>query len=781
LSLHGTAIATRAEPPSAAAVEFFENKVRPILATQCHQCHGPQKQKGGLRLDSRTAVLQGGDRGPAIRPGKPDASLLIDAIRHGELLQMPPKKKLAATAIADLTAWVKMGAPWPDRVVGVRPTLGADASPFTPEERSFWAFQPPDESAIPAVRNTAWPSWPLDQFILAQLEANGLQPAPPADKRTWLRRATFDLIGLPPTPAEMNAFLADSSPDAFARVVDRLLASPHYGERWGRHWLDVARYADSNGMDENLAFGNAWRYRDYVVGALNRDKPYDQFVREQLAGDLLDASGEEAAGREHLIATGFLSLGPKMLAEDDPVKMEMDIVDEQIDTVGRTFMGLTLGCARCHDHKFDPVSTADYYALAGIFKSTKSMEHFRVVARWQERPIGSRQEIERWQAFEKERARKKADLERNKGKDPKIVDRLAVELRTFESTAPSEAPRAMAVSEGQVGNTRIHVRGSHWTLGKEVARQFPRIVAGPYQPPINARHSGRLELASWLTRSDHPLSSRVMVNRIWRGHFGAGLVRSMDNFGKLGERPVNQPLLDWLAVHFVRYGWSLKAMHRLIMLSSTYRMSSAYDARAAQVDPENRLHWRMNRRRLEVECVRDALLAVSGQLDPAMGGSLLQTRNGDYVASTFSVNPTNYDSRRRSIYLPVVRSALYEVFQAFDFADPSVPNGERETTTVAPQALFMMNSPLVQEQSRQTATALLEQAGLDDAGHVCRIYERAYGRPPTAQEVARALDFVGRCEEYWGANKGDPRQARLRAWQSLCRAIVAANEFIYLD
>jgi hypothetical protein len=423
--------AGRADDP---ARDFFEKRVRPVLATRCYECHGPKsKARGGLRLDSRAALLRGGDHGPALVPGKPEQSFLLRVLRHDADVKMPPRAKLPAGEIADLTAWVKQGAPWPGDAATQTPAA-EDRTAFTREQQSFWAFQRPVAVPVPIVKDTQRVQSPLDVFVLARLEAKGLRPAPPADRRTLIRRATFDLIGLPPSPQEVDAFLRDPSPDAFARVVDRLLASPQYGERWGRHWLDVARFADSNGMDENLVQANAWRYRDYVIVAFNRDLPYDRFVREQLAGDLLPAASDEERA-ERIIATGFLSLGPKMLAEDDPVKMEMDIVDEQVDTLGKVFLGLTLGCARCHDHKFDPLPTADYYALAGIFKSTKTMDHFRVVAQWHERPLLSRETLARQQEHQKKVDAKRAEVTRATG-DPAVRKRLQAELAALEKANP---------------------------------------------------------------------------------------------------------------------------------------------------------------------------------------------------------------------------------------------------------------------------------------------------------------------------------------------------------
>jgi hypothetical protein len=632
-----------------------------------------------------------------------------------------------------------------------------------------------------------------------------LRPAPPAERRTLIRRATFDLTGLPPTPQEIDAFLGDESPDAFTRVVDRLLASPAYGERWGRHWLDIARYADSNGLDENVAHGNAWRYRDYIVASFNGDKPYDQFLLEQLAGDLLPARSDPTARREHLIATAFLSLGPKVLAEVDERKMEMDIVDEQIDIVGRSLLGLTLSCARCHDHKFDPISTEDYYALAGIFKSTRTMETFTKVARWYENSLASEADLARKAEHDRQVAHQKEIIQKRIARaNEELKSRLKVEasrpknpeamypnetradlkhlreiLSRLEKSAP-EMPSAMGVTEGTVADTSIHLRGSPLKLGKVVPRRVPPVLAGSHPPAFDGKQSGRLQLARWLVRRDHPLTSRVMVNRIWRWHFGAGLVRTPDNFGKLGEPPTNPPLLDWLAHRFMDSGWSIKAMHRFIMVSATYQMSSTQDARAAERDPDNRLHGRANVRRLEAEVVRDALLAISGSLDRTMGGTLLGVKNRDYLFDHTSRDATSYDSPRRSLYLPVIRNHLYDVFQLFDSTDATVPNGDRATTTVAPQALFMMNSDLVAQVSERLAAELLDDRKVDDAGRIRRLYEKAYGRPATTSEIVKGQEFIRACEQALQGEEPDAGKRRTQAWASLCQVVVAANEFIYI-
>ena len=787
--------ATRAAEPSAEQVRSFETHVRPILATRCFRCHGEEKQKGDLRLDSREGLMSGGVSGPAVVPGKPDESLLISAIGYAnEELQMPPGEKLPDREIADLRRWVEGGAVFPD-------AAAADAG------RDFWAFQPPREPVLPEVKDQAWPKSPLDRFILAKLEEQQLRPAPPADRRTLLRRVTYDLTGLPPTPDEVDAFLADESPEAFAKVVERLLDSPHYGERWGRHWLDVARYADSNGLDENVAHGNAWRYRDYVVGALNRDKPFDQFLLEQIAGDLLPPVDDLATKHGRLIATGFLALGPKVLAEVDEQKMEMDIIDEQLDTFGRAVLGLTLGCARCHDHKFDPLPTEDYYALAGIFKSTRTMENFKKVARWHENPIPQPEDLARKAEHDrcvaeqtgaisklvaaadeqlKSAGGDAAAAETPKDREARYPEATKSELKRqrdaladLEKQAPA-MPSAMGVCEGETVDVAVHIRGNHLTLGAVVPRHFPRVLADDEQPALDAKQSGRLQLAQWLVRKDHPLTARVMVNRIWRWHFDQGIVRSTDNFGRLGERPSHPELLDWLAVRFIESGWSIKAMHRLLILSAVYQMSSAYDERAATADPDNRLHWRMDARRLEAEEIRDALLAASGQLDRTLGGSLLEVKNRDYLFDHTSKDKTSYDTRRRSLYLPVIRNHLYDVFQLFDAPSGSVPDGNRVTTTVAPQALFMMNSDVVAQCSDALAKDLLARAEPDDAGRVNRLYALAYSRPANSAEASRAQSMLSRFDSLLAAGEPDLAKRRQRSWALLCQVILAANEFVYL-
>jgi cytochrome c553 len=794
-------LASAAEP-TAEQLRFFETQVRPVLVEHCQKCHGAEKQWSNFRLDSREAILRGGDFGPAMVPGKPDESRLIRAVRQtDDDVSMPPESKLTDRQIADLARWVEMGAPFP--------AAKAAGSAWN-RDPNHWAFQPAIEPALPAVADTSWPRSPVDPFILARLEAAKLAPAAPAETRVLLRRVTFDLIGLPPSPSEIEDFVSDDRPDAYERVVDRLLASPAYGERWGRHWLDVARYADSNGLDENVAHGNAWRYRDYVVASFNRDKPYDQFVAEQLAGDLLFAT-ELHQRHEYLIATGFLAIGPKVLAEVDEAKMQMDIVDEQIDTVGRTFLGLTLGCARCHDHKFDPIDTADYYGLAGIFKSTRAMENYKKVARWFEHELSSdawravlwkhqaevkskREAVQAFIAKADEQVRQTAGegatlpekLETlYPAETKKELKKLQDELAQFEKNGP-ESPSAMGATEGQVADVAIHIRGNPLKLGDVVPRHTPPVLRGPTSPEFTSDKSGRRELAQWMIDPRHPLTSRVIVNRLWRWHFGRGIVPTTDNFGLLGESPSHPELLDWLARRLVGDEWSLKAMHRLMLNSSTYRMSSnaefgirnAESQRPQSIDPENRLLHRMPLRRLEAEEARDALLAVSGQLDLAQGGSLLKVKNRGYLFDHTSKDQTEYTSQRRSLYLPVIRNNLYDVFQLLDYPDAAIASGDRATTTVAPQALLMLNSELVMQAASDLAGRLLEEASTDE-DRLKHLYEIAYGREASPNEIAANLAFLAKTEH--SLADSEPNSRRRQAWNALCHVILAANEFIYLQ
>ena len=789
----GSAVA--AEPPDEQAVKFFETSIRPILVAHCNECHGPEQQWASLRLDSRDAILKGGENGPAIVPGKPEESLLIEAVRQDPFgLSMPPESKLTDQQIADLVKWIAAGAVFPPEQAQAPADVRAN----------HWSFQPIADPAVPSVSDTEWPTNDIDRFILEKLEAAGLQPASTAEKRILIRRVTFDLTGLPPSPAEVEAFVADDRPDAYARLVDRLLASPEYGERWGRHWLDVARYADSNGLDENIAHGNAWRYRDYVVEAFNGNKPYDEFVKEQIAGDLLEAT-DEADRRENLTATGFLVLGPKVLAEVDKTKMEMDIIDEQLDTLGRAMLGMTFGCARCHDHKFDPISAADYYALAGIFKSTTTMESFKTIARWNENVLPGDESRSMKADYEQSLADAKdaidslvakadANLAMTGGdvaesaeeREKQYPQETKAELKTLRDAlanlekTPPDYPAAMGVAEGTVSDLAIHMRGSHLRLGNVVPRRVPDVFTVLDSPTFPDDRSGRRVLADWMTHPENPLTSRVIVNRIWRWHFGHGLVRTPDNFGLLGEEPTHPELLDWLARRFVEDGWSIKQLHRDILLSSTYRQSDRPAPGAAEADPENRLYSRWSIRRLEAEEIRDSLLATGRQLDREVGGSLLTVKNRAFFFDHTSIDKTEYDTPRRSLYLPIVRNNLYNVLGLLDYPDPAVSSGDRPTTTVAPQALLMMNSPLVIEAAAALEQRLTSVAGTEDDARLDLLYLVAYSRLPSDEERAENITFLETLASKLEPDNDSDNDVRRHAWSCLCQIVLASNEFVYV-
>jgi hypothetical protein len=752
-------------PSPAADIDFFEAKIRPILVQHCYECHSADAKivRGGLLLDSKAATLQGGDSGPAIVPGKPEDSLLLSAIRHESLI-MPPRSKLPDAVIADFTAWIRSGAADPRE--SSRP---AKLQPVDFESaKTHWAFRRITDPSPPQVQNTTWAVSPIDHFVLSKLETSGMHPAARANKHTLIRRVTFDLIGLPPTVNEVRDFLADESPDAFEKVIDRLLDSPHYGERWGRHWLDLVRYATSNGADENHELPNAWRYRDWVVRMLNADLPLDQFITQQLAGDLLPVPADEQQAGDLLTATGLLVLGPKMLAEQDKDKMMIDIVDEQLDTVSRTMLGLTVSCARCHDHKFDPVSAQDYYALAGIFHSTRSMADRAFVSKWMERPLPSQAITARRAEHQRKIDSARSELAQLQPDNAEAIKEKKAALEQLEKDLPA-FDHVMATEEGEIRNLPVHIRGNHLKPGPQlISRGMPAILTSVLPAPaIPDSQSGRLQLAEWLVSKEHPLTARVMANRIWMWHFGRPLMRSPSNWGLQAEPPSHPELLDWLARELQRSNWSLKAMHRRILMSSTWQMSSAVHSDYAERDPENILLWRQNRRRLEAEPVRDSILFVGGGLDLTVGGKA-----------------PDVNSNRRAIYLPVNRAALYEMFSTFDYVETANHIEQRPVTTVPNQALYLMNSSAVHEQSRR----LIEQlpttdpsVPLQDTGPVIsELFQRLYARQPDAAEISRCADFLQRTESAL-ADVTDPRERRLQAWSALCRTLMAGNEFLFVE
>ena len=732
---------------------YFETHVRPLLVAHCYECHSAEegsKIKGGLRLDHREGWQVGGDSGAALIPGNSRDSLLIKAVHYRDPeLQMPPKKKLAKADIAVLERWISEGAYDP------RETANPSPPPPTAErdletERAFWSFQTPHSPAIPTPQTKEWAKTPLDAFLLDQWERRGASPAPETSQASLTRRLTDTLTGLP--PAALDYPEEEDRPDARERLTDRLLASPRYGERWGRHWLDVARYADSNGMDENKAYTNAWRYRDYVISAFNADMPFDQFAIEQLAGDLLPQSG-----MSHKVATGFLSVGPKMLACDDPEKMRMDIVDEQVDTTGRAFLGMTFGCARCHDHKFDPVSIEDYYGLAGIFKSTKTLVNYKVVAQWHTYDLSPEDVKSAHREIEKLRKQSK-----NKKLDDDARRNAKAALETLEAKTAAKT-LIMAVTEDDVADVPVHLRGSYQTLGKSTPRQIPVVFQSTPVPKPNNKQSGRMELAQWIGSTNNPLTARVLANRLWRWHFGKGVVTSTDNFGKLGAAPRHKALLDHLARELVWGDWSIKRVQRLLVTSARYSMSSSGGYEPSEVDPYAVMPSQHERQRLSAESLRDALLAHADQLDLSMGGQLLKDKPGAYVNRS-SLNDY-LENPRRAVYMPIVRSALYDAFVAFDMADPSAPNGDRRDSVVAPQALYMMNSELVHQAANRIAGT---RPNSSDAGVINHFYRKLLNRQATPNEHRQATLFL---ESY----------AEDDAWSAFVRVILASNEFLYLD
>jgi len=971
--------ARAASEPDRDGLKHFEAKIRPVLVEKCYSCHSAEAKalRGGLLLDTRQGLLTGGDSGPAIVVGKPEESSLIQALKF-ESFEMPPSGKLPDAVIADFELWIKNGAPDP-RVgpiaTAAKKGIDLDAG------RKFWSFRPVERKAPPTVKSAAWPHGDIDRFIAAKLDEKGLAPAADADKAVWLRRVSFDLVGLPPTQAEIDAFLLDESPTAQEKVVDRLLASPHFGERWGRHWLDVARFAESSGGGRSMVFKEAWRYRDYVVESFNRDKPLDRFIVEQIAGDLLPHK-DDAEEHDHLVATSYLVLGANNYEEQDKKILEMDVADEQIEAVGKGMLAMTIGCARCHDHKFDPIPTADYYAMAGIFRSTNVLIHENV-SRWIERPLPMSPDLEKVVAKHdaavaalkqkldaaKEVVKKldgsnpkaktgivapssldgivvddaqakrvgswtnskhykryvgegyvsddgegkglktltfqpefkkagvydvrlayiaagdradgvpislltvdgeidvKVDMRKtppidgrfaslgkyrfdpsnqwfvmvsNEGttgfvtvdcvqfvlidektavaaKDPKSeksgtandpaamamkratadVESLEKEMKTLQATGPAR-PMTMAVDDAEkIEDCKICIRGNVHNRGQAVPRGVLQVATHGKWNTVPSDESGRLQLAEWVANSSNPLTSRVYVNRVWHYLFGAGLVRTVDNFGTTGEAPSHPELLDYLASEFTTSNWSTKRLVRSIALSHIYRTSSTVDPatakKAAAVDPDNRLLWRMNRRRLDAESIRDAILVVSGKLDRKLGGIAVEDPN--VLKGVGTVMPTEYGfvfaDTRRSIYTPAFRNRTLELFEAFDFADPNSVTGKRNISTVAPQALYLLNSPFVMEQaSAAAARSLAEHPTLDDEQRIETAFRDALGRAPSEREAQTALAAVKKRSAVASnlpvtVSVSDANEAttdpKLAAWEQVYQALYGCVDFRYVD
>ena len=913
------------------ATSFLSEKASVIINKHCLACHG-ETQVSGLDLRTREAALKGGTHGPAVIPGDAINSLLYQAVLQTGKLKMPVGGALSEKETQILHQWIQDGFIW------IQDSEAMKTS-------SWWAFETLQQPSLPAVKNKKWINTPVDAFILQKLEENNLQPASPANKLTLLRRAKFDLHGIPPSEQEIKDFIEDSGPNAFSRLIDRLLASPRYGEQWARHWLDVARYADSSGLDEDVTMPYAWRYRDYVIETFNQDIPYNQFIREQIAGDLYSSGNSQSPNVRGILGTGFLAIGPRAIAQQDKLKMVYDFVDEQIDTVSKTFMGLTISCARCHDHKFDPISTKDYYSLASIFASTRSFDKLKNglkpphvstfyfeplvpktifeayvkhqdkiktreaaiealiqngVAKYSSKNIyphlgdymlaahrifknqNSMTEVlskttldqkilERWIQYLKPGNALRPYLEKwYNAKGPELIqvtqeyqdlfddlakkwhqkiliwerkvmkalreetapprkpetsdDLIAVKDRFFLSvttappttensksdsgpfgilkkdredylpleitstiaslreevkhlkvTSPPEPPIATAVSEGDIVDQKVFIRGNHNAPGETVEKQFPVVLAGMNQKPI-VKGSGRKEFAEWLSHSSNPLTPRVMVNRIWQWHFGEGLVRTPNNFGSTGEKPTHKQLLDFLAVEFTKSNWSIKSLHRILMLSNTYQQSSSKKNKT-MTDLDNQLWSHAKRRRLTVEEIRDAFLALDGELNLSMGGTLgaeLLDYKQQGPEQAFHPNKT----KRRTIYIPIIRNKIPGFMKLFDFADSSSSIGKRDESNVATQALYMMNSNNVHERSLSLARYLLNKEKSSTLTRIERAYLITLTRKPNLEEKKEALLYLNNYPPSVSEGKID---SQLAAWQSFCRILITSNEFIYLN
>jgi hypothetical protein len=866
-------------PPTATQLDFFEKKIRPVLADKCYKCHSEsaQKIKGGLVLDTREGIRRGGDSGPAVVPGDVKESILAQAIAytHKEFA-MPPEKeggKLPAAVIADFDAWIKMGAPDPrDGAAKVVTKTAGDAA------KQWWAYQPLTAPVIPQSANAAWAKNEIDRFVAAAQQAKGLKPMPDAEPATLFRRMSFALTGLPPSPAEVGAFLrewpATTAPNAtaaqdalLAKWTDQFLARPQFGEHWARHWLDVARYAESSGRETNVTFPHAWRYRDYVIGAFNADKGYDTFVREQIAGDLLPyQSGEQRA--EQLVATGFLALGSKGLNEQNARQFWLDVADEQIDAVSQAFLGVTVACARCHDHKHDPISQREYYAMAGIFLSTDTRYgtptgiQNRHPTELVELPAGKtlgktltsedrakkekqlgelrKRQQEFITGIVKSRMANKGDGDQSAGNLIRVlliitqIGNLEAELKGFDASG-KQKPLAMGVQDlsadraqmfrrgvgeflrrgpqfrlgrpnefSTIDDAPLYARGDSAKPGEKVTRGFPVALTAGSAPAIPRKESGRKQLADWIVSPGNPMTARVYVNRVWHWLFGRGIVESVDNFGTTGKEPDNQALLDYLARRFSTptaeggFGWSTKRLIREIVLSRTFRLSSDYDAANFAKDPENTQLWRANKRRLEAESIRDAMLSASGQLDltPLVGSFI--ARSGDAPIGgpgLFGVSEQQLVKSGgafffRSVYLPATRDVPPDALAVFDFVDANMPRGARETTNVPAQALYLLNSDVVTAAAQKLAGRLMQDfpsppsAGIaaNLEPRIARAYWLVLGRAPTAAEKSAAWNFFQKFPGNW--SKGDTSASHIKdaddaraAWTSFSRALFATADF----
>jgi len=768
--------------PALAAVDYT-SQVRPILEKRCYACHGPRQAMHGLRLDDRTAALKGGDSGvPSLVPGKSASSLIYRYIAGLDKdVKMPPGAPMPAAEIDIIKRWIDEGAAWPASATAI------EDEKFT-RGRTHWAFQPRTKPAIPSVRNKAWVRNPIDAFVLSKLEAQNWSPSPQATPRQLLRRIHFDLTGLPPTLAEQDAFANHPSIDG---VIDRLLQSPAYAERWARHWLDVVRYGESNGYERDGHKPQVWKYRDYVIRSFLADKPFDQFLTEQLAGDEFDELTPEL-----LIATGYHRLGPWDDEPADPETDRYDQLDDIVSTTSQAFLGLTIGCARCHNHKFEPLTAADYYSMVSIFNG---LQRPRAGRRELDMPVGPRTELEREAArdarikpLEQQVAKLLEPYKNKKAEIPseiqKDVDRLQGEIAAIRTAEP-DLPRAYFMHEPKPEPpvTHLLIRGKPGSPGPEVPPAVPAILVKqqPEFRPAVKTSGRRLALARWMTQPDNPLVARVIVNRVWMWHFGEGLVRTPSDFGLMGQRPTHPELLDWLANRFIEDGWSFRKLHKLILSSSTWRMSKAVNHQHQEKDPEDRLLWRVPYRRLEAEAIRDAMLAVSGRLNRRMFGPSVfppvqeQALEGSSDPDKIWKASNEEDSSRRSIYVFLKRSLILPMLDMLDLCDTARSAAQRMTTSVPTQALTLFNGDFVNQQARYLAGRLINDAGTEAPQQIDLAYRLALARHPTEAEKASMLTFLEKEETLLRAS--DAANARLRALEQLARVIFNLNEFVYVD
>jgi len=756
-------------------LEFFEKKIRPVLVEHCYDCHSEErgKNKGELTLDTRDGIRAGGDRGPAVVPGKPDDSVLINAIRQAGQLHMPPDSRggmLPDDVIADFEKWVKDGAADPRdsaKIVSARPAKPEKVVEWD-KEREYWAFQKPKAAVPPGVTDEKWPKSGIDHFVLAKLEQKGLRPVRDADKRTLIRRVYYDIIGLPPTPEQVEAFARNKSPDAYEKLVDNLLASPRFGEQWGRYWLDVARYGESTGMDRNLNYPYAWRYRDYVINAFNQDKPYNRFITEQIAGDQLPYANQKERD-ENLTATGFLAIGPKGLNETRVKYSKWQVVNDQIDATSRGFLGLTVGCAQCHDHKFDPIPQKDYHALAGVFSSTETL-YGTVGGRGNRRPTSLLALDGEVELAVLSTGEPTPNMFVNTNRNFTASTRTNNTARGTNNLAgggrggrggrgfgrniatnqieriPAHKTYAMGVRDyGEPQDVPIYYRGD---LTKPtdavVPRGFLRIVNLSETPTIPTNSSGRLQLAQWITNPENPLTARVAVNRVWQHLFGEGIVATPDNLGHLGAQPTHPELLDYLAMKFVtEQNWSLKQLVRSLVLTRAYQLSSDVEAKAEEVDPADTLIWRASPRRLKAEQLRDSILTASGQLDTAPPTNNVTAEFGDgYYGVNIWESDLPQHFFKRSVYLPVPRDLVPESLSLFDLPNPNLVGAHREETTSPSQELFLMNNAFVQDEALHLARHLLKDKNLSDNERIQQAYLAVFQRQPNSAEIKHAAKFI---------------------------------------